>query len=389
VFDVTSTANPIFLAAALSSDIKNSGVARCAVQNRAGGPVLLAFVDSAATWIGNNPAFVAFSLQNPAQPQLIAGTGVPKRFFRQSVYSSDGNTAFVVTSAQRNFFGYDNQFGDVVAVNVSNLASPAVAGTMEPQIDATFGGANSMFGAALANPTTLLVGGSTSTGPTNNGVGELVVADVTTPSAISIVTTLPVPNTKQIFRPALQGNLAVALGDTDGMTSPGVYLGNLVLTTFDIADPRNPAILASIVLPYLPAKPGPAVPIGVNLFLFGGALDTAGNNLLLLVDTTNPRSPIVTPYSVPALVTDLAVTGTVLHVTRRCRLRPVPDPRRDGHSPHRKLRRARELDAVSPYGRIPYPLRPLYRPRPASPPTRPSPSPPPARPIPPRPPTPP
>ena len=315
VIDFTTPANPLFLGAVLASDIKNSGVARCAVRNRADGPVLLAFVDATGTWIGNNPAFVAFGLQNPAQPQLIAGTGIPRRFFKQAVYSSDGNTAFVVTSAKSTFLGWwDNQFGDVIAVDISNLSSPAVAASMEPQVDATLGGANSMFGAALANPTTLLVGGSTSTGASNDGIGELVVADVTTSTAISIVTTLPVPNTKQIYRPVVQGNLAVALGDTDGFNWTS-YLGNLVLTTFDIANPRSPAILASIVLPYKPATSGPAVQIGVNLFVFAGAQDTSGSNLLLLVDTTDPRNPVVTPYPLPAPATDLVVAGSVLHVT--------------------------------------------------------------------------
>jgi hypothetical protein len=190
--------------------------------------------------------------------------------------------------------------------------------------DPTFGGANGMFGAALANPTTLLVGGSISTGPYNNGVRELVVTDVTNPAAMSIVTTLPVPNTVQIFAPVLQGNLAVALGSADGFTASGgfegsplttTWLGNLVLTTFNIANPRSPSILASIVLPYTNYSAGPAIQIGVNLSLFAGAVDSSGNNLVLLIDTTNPLIPVVTPYTVPAGITNMTVAGNLLHVT--------------------------------------------------------------------------
>jgi len=43
---------------------------------------------------GNNPSFVAFDLTNPAQPQLIQGTNVEKRFF-SSPPQYVGNTAFV------------------------------------------------------------------------------------------------------------------------------------------------------------------------------------------------------------------------------------------------------------------------------------------------------
>ena len=328
VIDVTNPANPLFLGAAIAGDIKNSGLAYCAVQNRATGPVLIAFVGAVGSWVGTNPAFVAFGLQNPSGPQLIAETSIQKSYFMQPVYSGDGNTAFVPTFAVgTSLDSWSSQNGDVVAVDISNLANPSPVGTMEPTVNSTVGGVNAMFGAALANPTTLLVGGSTSTGASNNGVGELVVTDVTNPKAMSIVTALPVPNAKQLFRPVVQGNLAVALGDTAGYNVNGgmfgpiviTWPGNLVVTTFDITNPRNPSILASIVLPYKPASPSPvpgsAIQIGPNLFLFGGAQDSSGNNLLLLVDTTNKFNPVVTPYPVPAAVTNLAIAGNLLHVT--------------------------------------------------------------------------
>jgi hypothetical protein len=37
--------------------------------------------------------------------------------------------------------------------------------------------------------------------------------------------------------------------------------------------------------------------------------------VLLLVDATNPRSPVMTSYPVPAAVTGMAVAGNVLHVS--------------------------------------------------------------------------
>jgi hypothetical protein len=73
--------------------------------------------------------------------------------------------------------------------------------------------------------------------------------------------------------------------------------------------------MASIVLPYTNYSTGPAIQIGVNLTLFAGAVDSSGNNLVLLVDTTNPLIPVVTPYAVPAGITNMTVAGNLLHVT--------------------------------------------------------------------------
>jgi hypothetical protein len=168
-----------------------------------------------------------------------------------------------------------------------------------------------------------LATGSTSTGAADNGVGQLIVADVTTPSAMAVVTTVPVPNTSQLFAPVLQGPVAVALGDTGGWTASGgfegafvtTYLGNLTLTTFDISNPRSPTLLANIVLPYTNFSAGPAVQIGPYPSLFGGVQDNSGNNLLLLVDTTNPLVPVVTPYSIPVGATNFTAVGTLLHVS--------------------------------------------------------------------------
>jgi len=183
----------------------------------------------------------------------------------------------------------------VLAVDVTNLSSATLLDSMEPSAGSLdgYGGANVMFGAGLANPTTLLVGGSTSTGGANNGVGELVVLDVTNPAAMSIVTSLSVPNTVQIYTPVLLGNFAVALGDTGGW-KPGTInsRGSLVLTTFDITNPRSPAVLSSIVLlPYTNFREGPAVQIGPNQSLFAGVSDSSGNPLLLLVRYHQPAQP--------------------------------------------------------------------------------------------------
>jgi len=178
-----------------------------------------------------------------------------------------------------------------------------------------------MFGIALPNSQTLYAAGTTSTGPANNGTGKLVVTDISNPAQISVVATVPVPLTKDLYQPLIQGNLAVALCDDGGyrgVFSPAdgiAYTGHIVVTTFDIANVRQPVVLASVVTSYQPGAGGGSAQIGTNLFLFGGVRDSAGNNVLLLVDTTNRLSPFVRSYPVPAAITRMVVAGNVLHTS--------------------------------------------------------------------------
>jgi hypothetical protein len=64
-----------------------------------------------------------------------------------------------------------------------------------------------------------------------------------------------------------------------------------------------------------PAGMGSITSAGTNLFVFGGVQDGSGNNLLLLVDTTNPLNPIVTPYPAAAPIRSMVVAGNVLHTS--------------------------------------------------------------------------
>jgi uncharacterized membrane protein len=316
IVDVTHPASPVLVNSVAPPGMMNDGLAHCAIPN----DKLLAFVDATDSGIGSNPSFVAMSLQDPTQPQSIKSTYINKRFFMEPVYS--GDTVFVPTFSIP-YFGpggyWTGQNGDVVAINISDVTNPVIKGTLETPLDPSAGGANAVFGVALADAHTLLVGSSTSTGASNGGTGNLVVADVTDPAHMSIVQQVPVPGTKQIYAPILQGNLAVALGNNGGFAGgepdiPG-KTGNVVLTTFDITDPRNPHIISTTPLPYKATDGTPAARIGDNLFLFGGAATAAGTNLLILADTTNPASPSLRTYPVPFAVTFMTAAGTILHTT--------------------------------------------------------------------------
>lgn len=79
----------------------------------------------------------------------------------------------------------------------------------------------------------------------NQGTGKLLVADITNPASMSVVKEVDVPDTLDLYRPLVQGNLAVALGDTGGIdinfhNPPIPNAGNVVVTTLDLTNPRSP-----------------------------------------------------------------------------------------------------------------------------------------------------
>ncbi len=234
VIDISNPASPRIVATAAASIIQNSGDIHCAIQRN----TLAVFSDQVSSTIGNSPGFVAFSLTNPSQPTLIAGTPINKRFFQEPVYS--GNIAFVPTAALTFFLGFlwDNQFGDLLAVDLTNFSNPTLLGTLEqPQIHGVFGGPTVVLGAVQASNSLLYIGGSTSTGDTNSGVGRLQTVDVSNPAAMKLVGQLLVPGTIHFSAPLVQGTIAVGIGNTGGyvgsLTANPSTKGNIVVGTFD------------------------------------------------------------------------------------------------------------------------------------------------------------
>jgi hypothetical protein len=100
--------------------------------------------------------------------------------------------------------------------------------------DATFfenGGNFNMFNVAVANPQTLLVASTTSTGTnTQTGIGRILVVDISDPDNINsdppnpskIVGELQLPGTVHVHGLALDGNLAFAVASQGGWLDPFV-----------------------------------------------------------------------------------------------------------------------------------------------------------------------
>jgi hypothetical protein len=315
VIDVTNPLNPQIVATAVSSLIQNSADIHCDIQRN----TLTIFSDQVSSVIGNTPAFVAFSLTNPLQPQLIKATPLDKRFFEGPVYI--GNFAFVPTLAITYFFGiWDSQFGDLISVDLTNFSNPLLAGTLEqPQLSAELGGSTSVIGATQADTSLLYLGGTTSTGSENNGVGRLQTVDVTNPANMQLVGQLMIPGTVQFYAPLIQGTVAVGIGNNGGyvgsLSATTINKGNIIIATFDVSDRRAPAILSVTPTIYSVGAGGGAAIIGNSLFAFAGVQDASGNPILLVVDATNPAAPVVRTFPLSQPFTSMQPVGSTLYAT--------------------------------------------------------------------------
>jgi uncharacterized protein (TIGR03437 family) len=271
----------------------------------------------------STPVFRAYNVSNPASPSLIGSTTVNKQFFGPPYF--EGNTAFFGTNQIVFGSGYPgpitDQAGDFVSMDVTNLSAPVVVATLESQTHGPVaGGSFNVYATTPYSAQLVYLGSTTSQGAaTQTGVGQLWAVDTTNPSAMSIITQVNVPGTLQVFAPLIQGSTMVTIGTSGGWIQPccgnNAFSGNVVVTVYDITNPKSPQIKANVITAY---RPGPAIGrgaavIGQNLFLYGGMLDGGNNNNFLLVDATNPANPSITLSATSTSVNYLRVVGNQIY----------------------------------------------------------------------------
>lgn len=316
VVDVSNPAAPAILTTALSNYITNAANIHCSIQQGD----LVVFSDTSSTTIGNNPGFLVFGLSDPHSPNLLNAVPFDKRFVGDPI-DYLGNTAFLYTQVVFSQFGFEEgQGGDIISVDLSNITNPTILGTLSQNGDPVYGGPNEFFGTAVYNPQILLAGSTTLSGFNfSGGAGALDTIDISNPGAISLSNQVTVNTNgiQYILDPQIQGNLLVARADT-GSTSGevGVVTNDQeFIVVFDISNPLNPVLLSTTPTnTFCCAGYGGAV-LGPNQFLFSGTMnaDTSGAPVLLLVDTTNPASPVITPISVAAAPNSLTIQGNYLY----------------------------------------------------------------------------
>ena len=233
------------------------------------------FAVNAGTFASGFSDLLSFDLSGagtPTDPVLNDTLGVGYIFAQDLVVN--GNAAFVA-AAQVLFNGGDvtAQNGTVLSFDVSDPSSLELDDTLfndnlttnqlgNETIITEMGGDFFMPAAALADPTTLLVVSSTSTGTdTQIGIGRLLVVDIGDPTNINsddpslnnaIVKELPIPGTTLLSDIQIVGNTAYILGSEGGFKEGDVNdrapTGNIVLASVDVTDPRNPVLIHTQVL---------------------------------------------------------------------------------------------------------------------------------------------
>jgi Transglutaminase-like superfamily/LVIVD repeat len=325
IVDVSNPANPVLLKTVLAGNLSNAAVLHCAIRPDPVNPAkndLMMLVDAANTFTGNAPSFIAFDLTDPLNPTLIASTIVSKRFFRTPFYQ--GNTVFVPTGGvflSGSFI--TGQFGDLVALDISNLNSPTVLGGLEVENNgSTFGGAFETYGpgAIQINSTTAYMLTSTMTGSNlTNGTGQVWVVNTSDPAHMSAGQMLNIPGTTQVASLQFQGNTAVVVGNTAGWANPlpsngsSALGGNVVVAVLDITNPQNPQIVSSTTTQLVFGIGGGQTVLGTNLFLFAGIADTMGNQMVMTVDTTDPLHAVIKTFPVPGNFDNLVPVGNLLY----------------------------------------------------------------------------
>ncbi len=271
--------------------------------------------------------FLVYSLANPTSPTLLSNTTIdyqiPHGLF------VEGTTAYVTTSGF-NYTGagpstITTQFGDFLAIDFSNPASPKLASSLTNTLGTPNGGANNInAGAAVSSSLAYLVG-STSTGSdTQTGNGQLQVVNIANPAGPSVTTTLTIPGTLQAIAVGVQGNQALVVGSTGGWespydTSPDGLTGNLTLTLLDITNPADPVILSSTTLssdslPVSSEGTVNVVGLGGNQYAISN-LESNNTPVVLVVDASNPASLGVTTFTDAGAVSGMAVSGGMLYAS--------------------------------------------------------------------------
>ena len=236
------------------------------------------------------------------------------------------------TTALTYFFGWDGQFGDLLSFDLTNFAATALVGTLRrPQIDPQFGGYGPVYGVTQASTALTYIGGTTSIGASNTGVGRLQIVDVTNPSGMSQVGELRFPGTVHMGAPLVQGALGLSVGNTEGYdggfgADPGTR-GKLAFATLDLANRRAPELITLKISDYKPGSGGGFAKIGANLFALAGVRNAADQELLLVVDTSNPRNVTFREYPLTNPISSLEAVGKVLYATTSTGLRiyDIPD----------------------------------------------------------------
>jgi large repetitive protein len=313
IVDVTNPALPVDDGTFAGSLIVKGGFTCTRVDTIAGSPYLL--IGTTAGLNANQFGLLLYSLANPLAPSLVSNTAIPYNFLDDMLVS--GNTLLVPTDGVSLLLDkfVTDQFGSLISIDLSNPAAPTVAEVLYNGRGAPQGGDTSQTGGVLVNSQLAYIGSSTSEGSVpNSGVGRVLLVNYSDPSNLTVLGEVDVPGTVHILDVAIQGNDALLVGCTGGISANG-FTGNLTLSVMDITNPESPQLVGTTLITqstFNISSSVSALALGNGLFAVSSS-QVNGTPVLLLVDPTNPANIAVTYTSVPGQVFEMAVSGDILY----------------------------------------------------------------------------
>ena len=354
IVDVTNASSPKLLSTFANSVLTESGatpgfqVISCSID---GTYLIISFSREDGNTTADPTAipthFATFNLANPLNPTQVGSTISIDRPDSSGLYVQ-GTFAFMVqtTELYDQFSGFLTQeTGDVWAVDLTNAltsgnyaflsdlypcgginSSTSACNNSTPVTTATFigtvctvngttpvpndqyeGGPYELYPGAIVNGTTAYFASTSATfGNVENPAcppiqGQLLVVNSSNPSDLAITTSVPVPQAAFLTWVAVQGNVALAVGDNTGVFSINSgFVGNLVLASFDISNPQSPVLLDTVVTPLTDQGGATIVAIGNDAFAVGGTAEN-GSPALLQIDASNPTALTYQVYGSPVV----------------------------------------------------------------------------------------
>ncbi len=276
-----------------------------------------------------------YSLADPVHPQLLGTSpGIP--------YGNAWHMAVTDTHVYVSIWGFSfllggndikYQIGDLLSINVSDPAAPFLEGVLRNtygnnkdgigqflNVDVN-GGDGNTWQLAVVSPDTLLIAGSTAAGDdTQTGQGVVHVVDISDPAHLKVLRSIVIPGTVSAVGLAVEGNRALVTGSTGGWAdqSPSLdLLGNLVVATLDLTDPRSPTLIHSETLSRPSAGPWSQFlsSLGNGLFAFTTPGTLASDPALLVIDISDPSRPVIGKSAAPSGHLGLGESGSFVFTT--------------------------------------------------------------------------
>jgi uncharacterized protein (TIGR03437 family) len=296
VINVSSPASPLFVTQFGEEDLLGKGQG-CVLNGSVPAPFLVAADDGSLS---------TYDLANPAAPVLKSAIphqfGIPQVFNGNLAYASigviDDDSSLDVTG----FTGY------LSVIDFTSLSSPV----QDPGVVL-----NNQAAAAMLRPSSTVLYQLTSTNG-NSGTGAVNIYDTTTPNSLLSIGQTSVPGTTVLNALAMSGAELLVAGSSKGLLSPGYIdpngfgdfpeTGYLTLTTFDIANPKQPLMQGYAVTSLqqnfsgAPNFSDGMVSLGGGFFALScGAPDLARtgpgvNNSLIILDARIPSAPQAYTY---------------------------------------------------------------------------------------------